>query len=208
MNILPNKILLPSWLKFPLLPQTKCDGYKCKQLIIKSHLIKISVSKIGVINNFPFDILRHIGNTDLYHVIFLTTSPIYLFLILHILPYDFLWWPFFDPPPQSFTCRANSVRLSSAFSTLTSSPGTAMSNSFTSNCLSAEVIFLISGFLDFSCSKSAVWIGAQDVLSPIKSLLLISRSSGWWPIALSCQMIERMALMKTMILTAGLCISE
>ena len=85
MNILPSKILLPSWCKFPPLPGAKHDGYKCEQLIVKSCLIRISVHKIGTIG--------HVGNTVLHPMVLLTTSPAYPFPILCIPPIKLLWFP-------------------------------------------------------------------------------------------------------------------
>ena len=120
---------------------------------------------------------------------------------------DFIPGPFFDPPSQLFMYNANSARLSLGHSILTGGPGAAMSDSFSLNCLSAEVIFSISSFLDFSHSESTVQTGAQDLWSPIKSLLLILRSSSLWLIALSCWTIEKTTLIKMMILTVGSCVS-
>ena len=90
---------------------------------------------------------QHVGNMVLHYVILPTTSPTYPFQILFIPTIKLLLFPpmtfLFNPPPQSFTCRADLTRLGSAFSTLAGGPGAVMSDSFASNCLSVEVIFSI-----------------------------------------------------------------
>ena len=143
MNISPSKILLPTRLKFPSLPRSKWGGYKCIQIIIESCLIRSNVHNIGMVNNFPFDILRHVSNTISHHMTFLSALPTCSSLLLWIPQSnssDFSPWPFFDPPPRLFVYNADSARLGSGCSTLTSGPGAAMSDSFALNCLSMEVI--------------------------------------------------------------------
>ena len=174
--------------------------YKCEHLISKSHLVKISISNIGMVNDLLFDILGHIGDTVSHHVTFLCTSPTYSLMFLQIPPIELLQFSpmtLLDPPPQLFVYNADSARLNSGCWTLTGGPGGAMSDSFTSNCLSMEVISSILGFSDFLQSVSTVKMGAQDLCSPIKSLSVILRLSGLWPIVASCQTTEKMASINT-----------
>ena len=90
MNISPSKILLPTWLKFPSLPGSKHGRYKCEQLISESCLARIRIGNIGMVNDFLFDILRHIGDTVSCHMTFLSTSPTYSLALLKIPPIKLL----------------------------------------------------------------------------------------------------------------------
>ena len=90
--------------------------YKCEHLISKSHLVRISISNIGMVNDLLFDILGHIGDTVSHHVTFLCTSPTYSLMFLQIPPIELLQFSpmtLLDPPPQLFVYNADSARLSS-----------------------------------------------------------------------------------------------